>query len=264
MRRLISSIIVIMLAGLCSASSLLMSVSTNGIEVFNGQPYPDLPIYLNGVLVPVTPQPNLIDQWTFDGPNPETGINGTIISTWTTNAPNSVPSAGVLRYANTTDSNWGNGQLLPDIDTSAIDKMIWTIELADLRVSTGSNFRFTGLILSGEVRPELELTAWGMSAPYTFSPDMEYNTNTDYLDAASGISLNATNGTLGGPLTIVATWDFVNNTMTLDMGGGNVSSNTPAANMAASIGTVTGFRMYPRTIAAGDYLDLDSVTIETY
>ena len=56
----------------------------------------------------------VVEQWTFDGSNPQTGINGTIISTWTTNAPNSVPSAGVLRYADTTDSDWGDAQLLPD------------------------------------------------------------------------------------------------------------------------------------------------------
>ena len=124
----------------------------------------------------------VVEQWTFDGSNPETGINGTIISVWTTNTPNSVPSAGVLRYADTTDSDWANSQLLPDIDTSAIKKMIWTIQLADLHVSAGSSFRFSTLTSAGgDVRPELEFTSWGAGPDYTFSPDMEYNGNTDAL-----------------------------------------------------------------------------------
>jgi len=61
----------------------------------------------------------------------------------------------------------------------------------------------------------------------------------------------------------VATWDFANNAMTMQVGSNPLVSITPTANMADSIGTITGFRMYPRTIAAGAYLDIDSVTIET-
>jgi hypothetical protein len=210
---------------------------------------------VSGVLAAV------VEQWTFDGSNPETGINGTIISTWTTNAPNSVPSAGVLRYADTTDSDWGNSQLLPDIDTSAIAAMTWTIQLADLKVSAGSTFRFSTVTSAGgDVRPELELTSWGAGPDYTFSPDMEYNGGIDDL---GGSNIGLTGSQLGGPLTIVATWDFVNNTMTLKVGDNAPVSITPAANMADTIGTITGFRMYPRTIVAGDYLDLHSVTIET-
>jgi len=205
--------------------------------------------------------PVVVEQWDFSGANPETGDNGTAISAWTTASPNSVPSAGVLRYADTTDSDWANSQLLPDIDTSAIDKMIWTIKLADLKVSDGSVFRFTTLTSAGgDVRPELELTSWGAGPDYTFSPDMEYNGNTDAL---GGSNIALTGSQLGGPLTIVATWDFVDNTMTLQVGDNAPVSITPTANMADTIGTITGFRMYPRNIVAGDYLDLDSVTIET-
>jgi hypothetical protein len=61
----------------------------------------------------------------------------------------------------------------------------------------------------------------------------------------------------------VATWDFANNTMTLSVGDNAPVSISPTANMAATIGTITGFRLYPDTIAAGDYLDLDLVKIET-
>jgi hypothetical protein len=203
----------------------------------------------------------VVEQWDFSGANPETGMNGTTVSTWTTASPNSVPSAGVLRYADTMDSDWGGAQLLPDIDTSAIDQMIWTIQLADLNVSAGSNFRFSTLTSGGgDVRPELELTSWGSDPDYTFSPDMEYNGGTDEL---GGSHISLTGNQLGGPLTIVATWDFASNTMTLQVGDNAPVSITPAANMAATIGTITGFRMYPDSIAAGDYLDLDSVTIET-
>ena len=204
-----------------------------------------------------------IEKWDFSGTNPETGSNGTTVSTWTTNAPNSVPSAGVLRYAATSDddSNWGDAQLLSDIDTSAIDQMIWTIECADLKVSAGSNFRFSTVTSAGgDVRPELELTSYGAGPDYTFSPDMEYHGGTDDL---GGSNIALTGSQLGGPLTIVATWDFVNNTMTLQVGNNAPVSITPTANMAATIGTITGFRVYPDNITAGDYLDLDSVTIET-
>lgn len=203
----------------------------------------------------------VVEEWDFSGATPETGANGTTVSTWTTASPNSVPSAGVLRYADTMDSDWANAQLLPDIDTSAIDRMIWTIQFADLKVSAGSNFRFSTLTSAGgDVRPELELTSWGAGPDVTFSPDMEYHGGIDDL-GGSNITLNGNQ--LGGPLTIVATWDFAKNTMTLQVGDNAPISITPAANMAATIGTITGFRLYPDSIAAGDYLDLDSVTIET-
>jgi hypothetical protein len=203
----------------------------------------------------------IVEQWNFDSPSNGTGINGTIISTWdATAADNTDQGGGVLRFGNSTISDFTSSQLLPDIDTSAIATMTWTIQLADLKVSAGSHFRFT-TITSGAGVPEIELTAFGGTP--TFSPDMEYNVNTDKLDAASGISLSGPGGTLGGPLTIVATWDFANNTMTLDMGGLNVSTITPAANMAASIGTITGFQMRSQSFVAGDYLDMDSFTIET-
>ena len=207
--------------------------------------------------------PVVVEQWDFSGATPETGTNGTIVSTWTTTSPNSVPSTGVLRYAATSDddSDWANAQLLPDIDTSAIDKMIWTIQLADLKVSAGSNFRFSTLTSAGgDVRPELELTSFGAGPNYTFSPDMEYYGGTDDL---GGSDIALTGNQLSGPLTIVATWDFANNTMTLQVGDNAPVSITPTANMAATIGTITGFRVYPDTIVAGDYLDLDSVKIET-
>ncbi|MGA1137603.1 MAG: hypothetical protein ACO30K_15420, partial [bacterium] len=207
--------------------------------------------------------PVVVEQWDFSGANPETGMNGTIVSTWTTASPNSVPSTGVLRYAATSDddSNWSGAQLLPDIDTSAIDRMIWTIQVADLRVSAGSHFRFSTLTSAGgDVRPELELTSFGAGPNYTFSPDMEYHAANDEL---GGSDIALTGSQLGGPLTIVATWDFANNTMTLAVGDNAPVSITPAANMAATIGTITGFRLYPDNIAAGDYLDLDSVKIET-
>jgi hypothetical protein len=205
----------------------------------------------------------VVEQWDFSGANPETGSNGTTISTWTTASPNSVPSAGVLRYAPSSNeySDWSGAQLLPDIDTSAIDRMTWTIQLADLKVSAGSNFRFSTLTSAGNnVRPELELTSFGSGADVTFSPDMEYHGGTDEL---GGSNITLTGNQLGGPLTIVATWDFANNTMTLTVGDNAPVSITPSANMAATIGTITGFRLYPNSIAAGDYVDLDSVTIET-
>jgi hypothetical protein len=207
--------------------------------------------------------PVVVEQWDFSGANPETGMNGTTVSTWTAASPNSVPSTGVLRYAATSDddSNWGGAQLLPDIDTSAIDRMIWTIQLADLKVSAGSNFRFSTLTSAGgDVRPELELTSFGSGADVTFSPDMEYQGGNDDL---GGSDIALTGNQLGGPLTIVATWDFANNTMTLTVGDNAPVSITPTANMAATIGTITGFRLYPDNIAAGDYLDLHSLKIET-
>jgi hypothetical protein len=204
----------------------------------------------------------IVEQWNFDSPSNGTGINGTIISTWDATAANNTDlGGGILRFGNSTTSNFTSSQLLPDIDTSAISTMTWTFELADVKLSAGSHFRFT-TITSGAGVPEIELTAFG-TGPSTFSPDMEYNVNTDKLDAKSGLSLSGAGGTLGGPLTIVATWDFVNNTMTLDMGGLNVSTITPAANMAASIGTITGFQMRSQSFVAGDYLDMDSFTIET-
>ena len=144
---------------------------------------------------------NLIEQWTFDAPDTQMGTNGTIVSTWTTNAPNSVVTAGVLQYKTTGNSNWGNGNLLPDIDTSTIEAMTWTIEVADLYIAAGDNFRFSSIVSGGTGGfSELQLTSWGTAGVSdTFAPDMEYNrSGSDDLD----VTVASLNGNpLGGALT---------------------------------------------------------------
>jgi hypothetical protein len=204
----------------------------------------------------------VVGQWTFDGANPETGINGTTVSTWTTSAPNSVPSAGVLRFATIGDANWGDANLLPDIDTSTIATMTWTVEVTDLYIQAGETIRFSSNT-SGSGVPEVEFTSWGNSPGVndTFSPDIEYTgSSTDDLDVTVA-SLNGSS--LGGPLTMVATWDFVNNTMSFETSGSVVASGSKStgSDLSDTIGTITGFRV--RDGGANSWMILDTVTIET-
>ena len=47
----------------------------------------------------------LIEQWNFDSPSPESGVNGGRIDTWENVSPNSVPGPGLLRYQT---EGWSN------------------------------------------------------------------------------------------------------------------------------------------------------------
>ena len=208
----------------------------------------------------------LVEQWTFDGATPETGVNGTTHDKWTTASPNSVPSAGILRYA--TPGNGTAANFATAVDTSTIDKFIMTIDVVDLRLgldpansSVRSDPVFQVFTDGGSL--ELELNNFNNNQ---FSPDLEQGTgSTNDLDIAAFLDWDDfTDG--AGPLTMVATWDFGDQSMSLDYSGSFTGSATTASGGAANLANVTsitGFRVRGDDLGSGTFMDLDTVTFET-
>jgi hypothetical protein len=91
-------------------------------------------------VIAVQAQSTIVEQWTFDGANPETGVNGGTISTWTTAAPNTVPSAGVLGYS--TPGNAPSSTFSTPIDTSVVPAVSLTISLTDMVLGDQVVFQF--------------------------------------------------------------------------------------------------------------------------
>jgi hypothetical protein len=207
----------------------------------------------------------IIEQWTFDGANPETGINGTSVPTWTTASPNSAPSAGVLRYETTGSS--GLQQSLPDIDTTAINQLVVTYDMRDLYVDASDAFRLKLVEFGGNL---LEIRLGSFSTGQFYS-DI-------YLGGArvlrAGTSVNFTSGYpsgLGDALTIAATFDFANDTLSLDFSGAGTAgwgttswSGSAGTDLSAFIPTITGVQT--DTIGGtgwATWIEFDTVTIET-
>lgn len=201
---------------------------------------------------------SVVEQWTFDGANPETGINGTTVSTWTTAAPNTVPSAGVLRYA--TGGN-GSGGLPSTIDVASIDQLILSIDLADFYVGTdGSSndqvvFQFSE---DGAANIELELNVF---TDGNFSIDMEGFGATLSPVAVPGLAPQAATG--NGATLIVATWDFAVGSMSFEVSGAGTQTESLTGLSDSTLTQITGFRPRGGNMAQGTFLDLDTVTIET-
>jgi hypothetical protein len=200
----------------------------------------------------------IVEQWTFDGANPETGINGTTVSTWTTTAPNSVPSAGVLRYA--TSGN-GSGGVPSTIDVASIDQLILTIDLANFYIGTDGTdtdqvvFQF---IEDGAANIELELNVFTSGS---FSIDMEGFGATLSPDVVPGLASQTATG--NGATLIVATWDFAVGSMSFEVSGAGTQTESLTGLSDPTLTQITGFRPRGGNMAHGTFLDLDTVTIET-
>jgi hypothetical protein len=199
----------------------------------------------------------IFEEWTFGGSNPETGINGTTVSTWTTAAPNSVPSAGVLRYAT---PNNGSGALPSTIDVTSTDQLILTIDLADFYIGTNGTsndqvvFQF---IEDGAANIELELNVF---TDGSFSIDMEGFGST--LDPVVVPGLNPQNPAGNGATLIVATWDFASGSMSFEVSGAGTQTASLTGLSDPTLTQITGFRPRGGAMANGTFLDLDTVTIE--
>jgi pimeloyl-ACP methyl ester carboxylesterase len=205
----------------------------------------------------VGPAQRIVEQWTFSGPAPETGVNGLTIDSWTAVAPNSVVTEGVLRYETYADSI--TVTFASPIDTTAIDQLKLTVAVDDLQFNAGEMIKF--IFVASGADPEIEFTAWNATS-HTFAPDMEYNGSSDDLDATV---TNLNGAPLGGPLVMTAIWDFDRNMMSFETTGAveTYVEESPVANMAEVIGTITGFRLDGTdTDNAVAFMELDAVTIE--
>jgi hypothetical protein len=186
-------------------------------------------------------------------PNTQTSINGMTQDKWTTAAPNSVPSAGVLRYA--TDGN-GNSALMAGgpIDTSTIASLTLTIDLTDMNIGNQVVFQFGQTGGAGTMEVE-----FNVFANNEFSLDVEGNGFT--LDPAPILDQDNFPGAI--PLVVAVNWDFANNLMSYNVTGSATDSQSIAADLSA-ITSINNFRPRGGTMVAdGTYLDLDTITIET-
>jgi len=195
----------------------------------------------------------VVEQWTFEGATPNIGTNGMDQDQWTTTAPNSVPSAGVLRYA--TDGN-GNSEPMAGgaIDPSTIDAVVLTIDLTDMNIGNQVVFQFgqTG----GAGNMEVEFNTF---ANNQFTLDVEGGGTT--LSPAAILDQDDFAGAI--PLSVEVTWDFANNLMSYDVTGSATDSQSIAADLSG-ITSINNFRPRGGTMQAdGTYLDLDTITIET-
>lgn len=201
----------------------------------------------------------IVEQWTFDGASPQTGINGTTVDTWDPALPgNSVPSAGVLRYA--TSGN-GSGGVPSTIDVASTDQLILTIDLADFYIGTdGSStdqvvFQF---IEDGAANIELELNVFNSGS---FSIDMEgFGATLDPVVVAGLASQTATGN---GATLIVATWDFAVGSMSFEVSGAGTQTESLTGLSDPTLTQITGFRPRGGNMAYGTFLDLNTITIET-
>jgi hypothetical protein len=193
----------------------------------------------------------LIEEWNFDAPDPQTGINGMTQNAWVDSAPNSVPSTGVLRYATS-----GNGNAPPfprgAIETSTIERAILTIDLADMVISGQVIFQFGQTGGAGNMEVEFNSDANGQ-----FSLDVEGNGST----LASGVLLDRDDFPGAVPLLVTVTWDFANDQMSYAVSGSVTASESIAADLSG-IARINWFRPRGGTMLNGAFLDLDTVTIE--
>jgi hypothetical protein len=198
---------------------------------------------------------SFVDQWTFDGASPQTGINGITVDTWDPALPdNSVPSPGLLRYA--TGGNATMGLFPSAIDVGSVDQLVLTIALDDLYVADGQQviFQFSE---NGAANIELELN--NNTGSNEFSLDMEGFGDT--LSPATIYTLNPAGG--NGALTITAVWDFDAGSMGYTVSGAATDSQSLAGLADASLTEISGFRIRGGTPGFTGFLTMDSITIET-
>jgi hypothetical protein len=209
----------------------------------------------------------IVEQWNFEGANPETGINGSIASTWTTASPNSVPSAGVLKYATGGQAQW---KALPNVDTSTIGTLTLTVEVTDMYIAPTEAVRFFFHSNQGATgHLESKLTSWSdTTSSGQFAPDILVGGN-KLLDANTAISFAAPSTQLGSALTMVTTWDFVNDTVSYDLSGlGAAGLETTSwtadagIDLSATVGTVVAIQMKTSSTFTS-WMNLDTVTLET-
>jgi hypothetical protein len=199
----------------------------------------------------------ILEQWKFEGDDPQTGVNGLSINKWTGSAPNQVISPKVLRYATPGNTNAVD---LGGIDTSTVGKLVLTVMAKDIFIGTdGSNkdnITFQLLTDGGPLEVELNVYNNGM-----LTADIEQGLGSEGdLDVDL---LRPNKHREASPLVMVATWDFSEKSMAFSVkGSANGSASAKAPNLA-KVKTLNRFRVKGGKMEYGSFLDLYSVTIET-
>jgi hypothetical protein len=209
------------------------------------------------------------DEWSFTSGTPQTSdtLSKSMGSWDPALADTSVPSAGLLRDAtagNSTGAFYGDNLSL----TAMPDAVTLTVAIADINHTDRDYwFEFLGTT-GGNMRGEINAFNGNVSI------DVEGG-GTALMDVATGHGsvFNVANYTGAISLEVSYTWDFANNTLTYTVSGDGVGytgdrssafsdTQTVAADLSG-ITNVKSMRVRGNTVGAGEYIDLDSVTIAT-
>lgn len=206
----------------------------------------------------------VLDEWTFtSGPVHKSDIQGKFMGNWdSTLAGTSVPSEGLLRDAtggNSKGAWYGDNLGL----SGAIGSLTLTVTIADINhTDRDSWFEFLGEV-GGNTRLDIDawngqihIDVWGAGTELDGKPIFK---TADYDGAIS--------------VKVVATWDFANNTLSYTVTGDGEgytgkgsSAFSETKSMAADLSGITNIksmRVRGGEVSTGEYIDLDSVTIES-
>lgn len=215
----------------------------------------------------VQAQTTVVDTWTFTSGTPQVSdTQGKTMANWDPAlAGTSVPSAGLLRDAtggNSAGAWYGNNLGV----ANPFDVLTMTVNIADINHAERDYwFEFLGNgIGAGNMRGEINAFAGGISF------DVEGN-GTILSPAGSIFDVDDYTGAISMDVTF--TWDFANNTLSYTVSGDGVGytgtgtsafsdSQTIAADLSG-ITNIQNWRVRGNTVGAGEYIDLDAVTLST-
>lgn len=220
-----------------------------------------------------TASASLLDEWTFTSGTPQVSdIQGKTMGNWDPAlAGTSVPSAGLLRDAtagNSTGAFYGDNLGV----SSPFEVLTLTVAIADINFTERFYwFEFLGT-LGGNMRGEINALAEGGGKIFfdvegggTALKDVavDYGPVFDVAEYTGAISMQ-----------VAFTWDFKNGTLSYTVSGDGVgytgegsSTFSDTKTVAADLSGITNIRNWRvrgGTVVAGDYIDLDTVTVETF
>jgi hypothetical protein len=217
-----------------------------------------------------TASASLLDEWTFTSdPVHQSDIQGKFMANWDpTLADTSVPSAGLLR-----DATGGNSQGAFYGDnlgvSSPFEVLTLTVAIADINFTERDYwFEFLGDVggnMRGEIngyqgKISLDVEGGGTALK---NVAVDYSAVFDVAEYTGAISMQ-----------VAFTWDFKNGTLSYTVSGDGVgytgegsSAFSDTKTVAADLSGITNiknWRVRGNTVATGEYIDLDTVTIETF
>jgi hypothetical protein len=218
-----------------------------------------------------TASASLLDEWTFTlDPVHQSDIQVKFMGNWdSTLADTSVPSAGLLRDAtggNSAGAFYGDNLGV----SSPFEVLTLTVEIADINHTDRDYwFEFLGTV-GGNMRGEINASGGGsiffdVEGGGTALKDVavDYGRVFDVAEYTGAISMQ-----------VAFTWDFKNGTLSYTVSGDGVgytgegsSAFSDTKTVAADLSGITNIksmRVRGNVVAAGEYIDLDTVTIETF
>jgi hypothetical protein len=218
-----------------------------------------------------TSSASTLDEWTFASGTPQVSdLQGKTMGNWDPAlAGTSVPSAGLVRDAtagNSAGAFYGDNLGV----SSTFEVLTLTVAIADINVTERDYwFSFLGTV-GGNMRGEINASGGGkiffdVEGGGTALKDLavDYGRVFDVAEYTGAISMQ-----------VAFTWDFKNGTLSYTVSGDGVGytgegssafsdTKTVAADLSG-ITNITQMRVQGNTVGAGEYIDLDTVTIETF